>query len=348
MDQATKELYIARIVSGLFRCSIDGKTYLIKSPDRYIRYIAQEIYIEALRDAELEGLYNEEELNNFLYENNIWSDEKEKNLKTLIEDIDELKVKLYQAAFKSEERKALRKLLTVAKLKYGELNNLKTSYNYLSCHSTASMMKVRYILGKTLTYEDGEKVWRNDDFWKNTDPLLEDIINQYIENKINDNEFREIARTDPWRSTWSCKKSEKEVFGVSTVDLTEEQKSIVIWSSIYDTIYEHPNCPQQEIIDDDDLIDGWLIIQRRERNKNQTKLQVDDLISNDKIKNSKEVFVIGQSKQDRERIESLNDDYAKNVKRQRLNLINKRGNVDEAEMPDTKLDLQMQANKSRG
>ena len=156
-----------------------------------------------------------------------------------------------------------------------------------------------------------------------------------------------MARTEPWRSTWSCKKCEREVFGVPTVDLTEDQKSLVIWSTMYDNIYEHPSCPQQEIVDDDDLIDGWMIVQRKERQKSQTKLQVEDLISNDKIKNSGEVFVIGQSKSDRERIDSLNDDNAKNIKRQRLKMIQQKGFLNEADMPDTKLDLQMQSNKLR-
>jgi hypothetical protein len=156
-----------------------------------------------------------------------------------------------------------------------------------------------------------------------------------------------MARTEPWRSTWSCKKCEREVFGVPTVDLTEDQKSLVIWSTMYDNIYEHPSCPQQEIVDDDDLIDGWMIVQRKERQKNQTKLQVEDLISNVKIKNSGEVFVIGQSKSDRERIDSLNDDNAKNIKRQRLKMIQEKGFLNEVDMPDTKLDLQMQSNKLR-
>ena len=68
--------------------------------------------------------------------------------------------------FKSEERKMLRNLLRMAKEKFYELANLKTSYNHLSCSGTASMMKMRYLVGKSLTYEDGTKVWRNEDFWK--------------------------------------------------------------------------------------------------------------------------------------------------------------------------------------
>lgn len=348
MDFHLKELYITRIITGFFRCKINDEIYIVKQPDRHVRHIAQEVYVEAFKDAELNGLYKDDELEKFLYENNVWSEDKENDLQQIVKDIEEFKVKLFKAAFKSEERKMLRGLLSLAKEKFFELSNIKSAYNHLSCSGTASTAKMRYLVGKSLTYEDGSNVWENDDFWKNTDPLLEDITNIYVENRISDSKFREIARTEPWRSIWMCRKCEREVFGVPAVDLTDEQKSLVIWSSMYDSIYEHPNCPQQEIVDDDDLIDGWMILQKRERTKNQTKLQAEDLISNEKIKNSGEVFIIGQSKEDRERIDSLNDDYAKNIKKQRMDLIKKQGFVNETDMPDTKLDLQMQANRMRG
>lgn len=346
MDQAKKELYISRIVAGFFRCKIDNTTYIIQQPNRNIRNIAQEVYMEALKDAELDGLYTDEELNTFLYQNEIWSSEKEEELEKIQEDIEEYKLQIFKAVFRSEERKILKEHLALTKLKLQDLVLQKTSYNHLSCSGTASMMKIRYLVGKSLKYEDGTNVWESDEFWKTTDPLLEEITNIYLDQKITESEYREIARTEPWRSTWSCRKCEREVFGVPTVDLTDEQKSLVIWSSMYDSIYEHPNCPEQEAIDDDDIIDGWMISQRKERDKHRTKVQVDDLISNSKIKNSGEVFVVGQTKKDRERIDSLNDASAKAIKRKRLQEIRDKGTVEEINMPDTRMELQMQANRS--
>ncbi len=349
MDIATKELHISRIIAGFFRHKIDGVTYIIQQPNRSIRNIAQEVYMEALKDAELDGLYNDEELNIFLYENDIWSSEKENLLEELFEDLDDYKVKMYKAIFRSEERKVYKELINTTKNKIKELQLEKSSYNHLSCAGTAAMMKMRYLVGKSLHYEDKTPVWENDDFWKNTDPLLEEMTNMYVESKLSEKEYREIARSEPWRSTWSCRKCEKDLFGIPAVDLTEEQKSLVIWSSLYDSIYEHPSCPDQEAIDDDDLTDGWMIIQRKDRDVHRTKVQVDDIISNSRIKNSGEVFVVAQTKKDRQRIDSLNDESAKNIKKRRLEEIrNKGGVINEADMPDTKLDLQMQANRMRG
>lgn len=345
MDQATKELYVSRIINGIFRCNINDHFYIIKQPDRNIRHIAQQIYVDTIREAELEGMYNDEELENFLIENGMWSEQKEADLKQIQEDMDELKVKLFKSTYKSEERNMIRKMLEVAKSTFFSLYQQKNAYNHLSCDGFASTMKIRYLVGKSLMHENGNAVWKDEEFWKNTDPLLEDAISSFVENKISDKEFREIARTDPWRSTWTCRKTEGSLFGVPAVDLTDEQKNIIVWSSLYDNIYDHPNAPLEEVVKDDDMIDGWLIIQRREREEKQGKVQVENYISNDKIRNSGEVFIIAQTKEDAKKIDSLNDDQSKIVKKQRLKYLNEKGHVDESQMPDTKLGLQMQANR---
>ena len=345
MDQAIKELYVSRIINGIFRCKVNDNFYIIKQPDRNIRHIAQQVYVDTLKEAELEGMYNEDELEEFLLQNDIWSEQKEKDFKQIQEDIDELKVKLYQSTYKSEERKLIRKMLEIAKTNLLSMYQQKSAYNHLSCDGFASTMKMRYLVGKSLMYENGKSIWDGEEFWKNTDPLLEEATSAFIENKISDKEFREIARTDPWRSIWSCRKTEGALFGVPAVDLTDEQKSIIIWSSLYDNIYDHPNCPPEEVVKDDDMIDGWLILQRREREKKQGKVQVEDFISNDKIKNSGEVFIVAQTKEDAKKIDSLNDDQAKTTRKQRLKYLNEKGHVDESQMPDTKMQLQMQANR---
>ena len=345
MEQYFKEFYISRIITGSFRCKINEKYYIIKQPDRNIRHIAQQIFIDALKDAELDNLYNNKELHDFLLDNELWSDKKEQNLKQIQEDLDELKVQLYQSAFKSEERKKIRKMINVAKIEITSLYQQKTAYDHLSCEGFASTMKMRYLVGKSLMHENNTPVWEEDDFWKNTDPILEEATSVYIENKISDKDFRELARTDPWRSIWSSRKSEGSLFGVPAVDLTEEQKNLIIWSSLYDNIHEHPNCPSDEVINDDDMIDGWLILQRRERQKNKAKVDIEDFVSNDRIKNSGEIFVIAQTQEDAKRVDSLNDDTARAIKKQRIELIKQKGTVNEVDMPDTKMQIQMQANR---
>ena len=65
-----------------------------------------------------------------------------------------------------------------------------------------------------------------------------------------------------------------------------------MWSSLYDNIQESPDCPSNEVINDDDMLDGWMIIQKR--NREQAKLQKDaeNKFGNKKISNADEVFIV--------------------------------------------------------
>ena len=57
------------------------------------------------------------------------------------------------------------------------------------------------------------------------------------------------------------------------------------------------------------------------------------------------MFIVAQTKEDAKKIDSLNDDQAKTTRKQRLKYLNEKGHVDESQMPDTKMQLQMQANR---
>ena len=77
---------------------------------------------------------------------------------------------------------------------------------------------------------------------------------------------------------------------------------------MYSKIYEHPNCPNDAIIEDDDALDGWMLLEQRENKKQKEQKGVSNMMS-DKIKNSKEVFLMANNdKEQTEAIFDLNDD----------------------------------------
>ena len=45
---------------------------------------------------------------------------------------------------------------------------------------------------------------------------------------------------------------------------------MVSFSRMYDGAYGSPECPPDKVIEDDDMFDGWLIDQRRTREKEQS------------------------------------------------------------------------------
>ncbi len=341
MESIEKELLIARILAGYIRFKYNGKTLYITSPNQHQKYISLEIYQAALEEATAFGLYNDEELLNFMVDNDIWDTDKQKMLDGLPSDIETLKVGLYNYGFnRSNDKDTARAGLAIAKEEYNKLYNLRNSYNYLSCSGYATINKLKYIIGVSLRDKQRSV------FTENTD-VIEKATAFYTANQLSEAQYRELARTEPWRPIWNCKKSEHSVFGKPSVKLTAEQRHLSIWSAIYDSIYEHPETPRESVIEDDDVLDGWMIIQRRKREDSLDKLAGEDVIKNDKIRSSEEIFIPAQSLEDAKRIEKLNDLSGSILKKQRMNYLQQQGTVNEADMPDRKIQIQSQLNRMR-
>jgi len=113
---------------------------------------------------------------------------------------------------------------------------------------------------------------------------------------------------------------------------------------MYDNAYENPKCPEDEVMDDDDMFDGWIINERRENERDRLENRVESKLDG-RHSNAQEVFVMAHSKKDVEDINSYNDLQGKMVKKQRDGFIQQRGNVSGSDLPDQKLKIQRQSQK---
>ena len=143
---------------------------------------------------------------------------------------------------------------------------------------------------------------------------------------------------------WLCGKTQSDLFGRPSYRITRDQAALVSFSSMYDNIYESHECPKDTIINDDDCLDGWMIKQRRESEKQKKQNEIDNLTKNPKIKNSDEIFVMATEKEDVDAIYGLNDTFSRNTINQRNKQIdNSDGNLDFRQLHDVKQDMQIQA-----
>jgi hypothetical protein len=345
------EHLVNRIISGTIRCRIKGfsnevMTLLLRYPTRYYRYIANEIYNEIYEEALYYGMYTDNDLKFFLLENELWLPEHEEKLSSLQKDIEELKLRMYEASFNSQVLDSAKKVLRAAKNDLQSLYEKKFSYNHLSASGFAEIERNKFLIGMSLYSTNEVQFWDEDSYWSSPAFILEQVLTIHKENRISETEYRWLARNEPWRSYWLSRKSEGQLFGIAPVDMTEEQRSLVVWSSIYDNVNEHPEQPPQYVIDDDDVLDGWFISQRKKREKELNRSAADQLISNEKIRNSGEVFIPASSQADLQRINSLNDAEADIIKKQRMNYLNKHGGtISEAQMPDTKTEIRRKRNE---
>lgn len=270
-----------------------------------------------------------------MFKRGLWTENDEQLLEDLPKIIDDLKVDLYQTQFKSDTRRVVRKDLIQRKSQFQTLFEKRHKYDMHGATYTALMSKSKYLIGTSLYWENGLPVFTEDAFWKNDSRLLQLAIDKYNDNKISEPTFRMLARTEPWKTTFHVSKKENSVFGKPSVDLSDDQKTLLAWSMLYDNIQEHPECPSSKIIDDDDMLDGWLILQRRNKNSNKTAFAED----NDKISQSQEIYKVAETPEDAAEIYGLNDEYGKMMLKARNKLIKEREVVNELEMPDTQIRL---------
>lgn len=334
MDANRKDLLVARVLSGSVRIRVNDKLYFVRRPSRDDAYCAAELYFDVLRRAELDGLYSDAELEEFLYENGFWDGKREEALRLIPRQIEDAKVALFKATFKSNERRVIRKALETAKAELARLTDERHAYSYLSCAGAAAVAKNRYLLGASLFTAGGERVF-GADFWDAESGLLDAAVSAYAEARMTEAEVRELARTEPWRSLWASHKAEGSLFGVPPADWTDDQRSLAGWSVLYDNVHQHPECPPDDVLDDDDILDGWFIVQKRNRGKAGSG----DVVSNEKIAQCDEQYLVADTVEDARRVVELNDEHGRAIQSQRFSTLKKKGEMSELEMPDTALRL---------
>jgi hypothetical protein len=311
----------------------------IHHPTLDLKYDAQTRYAEAYEFAKDAGVLEIDDIVECLKSYQMWSDDKDKLLNDLLpEKIENLKVDIFKANMEIDRREALREELRKSEKSLAALYNAKHNFDNFSCLGIALITKLEYILKSCCKHEDGKEC-----DWSNVN--LKEIIQFYNENTIDEVMYRELARTEPWSSIWSAGKRNNRIFDKSAPEMSEEQTKLISYSHFYDQIREHPECPHESIIEDDDMLDGWLILQKRERDKDQNEKTLDNRITNEKILNSQEIFIVAKNDDELAKINNLNSSHAKAIKQSRLNTVQKKGEALDEDFPDVRRDLTVQLNK---
>ena len=116
---------------------------------------------------------------------------------------------------------------------------------------------------------------------------------------------------------------------------------------MYDSAYENPERPSDEVIDDDNLFDGWMASARKEGEKERSRQEVDKLLGSKGggHSNADNVFVVANSPEEADKIKEMNDLNARVKMNQREKAVIDKGTVDEHNLPDVKMELRNQAMK---
>jgi hypothetical protein len=324
-----------RICCGYTRCFVADKTYIVHAPTYDILYLAEEAYEKALDNQRFSSSLHKPDAVRFLVSQGIWYVDGEKQLTKVEKDIEDVKVNMYRSYRMETKYKSLLKDL-------GKLNRLqqnllerKHKYDHTTKEGFADYVKSNFILLNCIYGLDGNRVWNNMD--ECNPSLLNQISVEFKSNQLSHDELRLLARSEPWKTIWRVEGM--KVFKNTYLD--DEQRSLVLYSQMYDSIYAHPECPPDVVIKNDDLLDGWLISNRREAEKNRADKDKDSNVP-ENLKNHKEVFLMARNQKEAQEIFELNDAESREVVKGRQAMAKKHGEVKLSQMPDVQMELRNQ------
>lgn len=341
-----KEQIINKIVSGIQYVVVRNSIYEVRQPDIRVKLEADNYYNTIINEHKFDNFITQQELVAYLVSNGLISFNFDNNIKIIEKEIEDLKIKLYHSLLKIEENKKIRKQLNLVKNKRQEMLLTRHMFDSYTLEGYASSMSKQYILIHSI-YKDGTKLWNS---LNDVDiSLLDNIAQKLIEAFTSVETIREIARTEPWRNLWSI--SKLDLFPAnSSFFFTDEQRMLIGFSKMYDSVFEHGECPPDKIIEDDDMLDGWMAHQHRRNDK----AKMDAYLENIGLKTSdtsrggsgsknkgliSERFVFTKTKEEAEAIYDINSEEAIRDMQQRAALLKNKSVVRDTEFQDVRNEL---------
>lgn len=336
MNDAELELLLYRIFSGKLFFYYKNDRYELRPPDISIRYEAQLLFNNIVNDEKYNEWLREENLERILINLGLWTSDTNIVIKNLNKKIDDCKVTLFQQRSLKDKTKDNRKNLQ----NYNkQLNTIMQKKHEVFAHTLegyASSIKNEFIICNTL-YKDNLKVFDFDNS-KNSEgsyTLFNNIVNEINSHVIETHQFKKLSRSSLWRMYWNANK--QHIFGGPVCDWTFDQRTLVSISKMYDSVYEHPECPEDEVLEDDDMLDGWMILERRKIDSNKKQQKVDNL--NPKLQKAQEVFLMASNKEETEEILGMNSKESMVKLKQRSAFLAESNSATQAQLPDVKMDL---------
>jgi hypothetical protein len=341
------ENLIYRIINGYYTIYIGNSIYKVILPNLLTKHKAHTIYLKTLEDNKYDtsSWITDKNIKNLLKIYNIWNEDEENKFTNLLKDLDQHKINLFKNYINLTLRTSIKNTIAVVNENINVLYNKKHCFDYLTLEYYAQNIKNQYLIANMVYTVDDEKVFSYNNFEDIDSSLLEKILIEVHKNSIDSATIKQIARHEIWRSFWNV--SKEQIFEGKIKDWTDEQRSLVNFTQVLDSVREHMEAPSEEIIKDDDALDGWILCQNQKNEQQKTKQLLDQKFNLNK-KNAGEVFVITQDKNERKAINDLNDEQTKRDINKMIKLSNeKKEGINWADLPHVRRELQQQI-KNKG
>lgn len=342
MEPQEIELKLYQIIIGTFYLKYQGKDYKLVSNTSEEIYKANLIYQEIMEDLKFDDLKSWKDALVISHHKKIWTFEQEKALEGLHEALKTNKHQYYNNFFNVNKSKKINKIINSL------IKGINKSYTnkYYLYETTkdyyAEQVKDSFLIYMGIRDSEDNRVFKEADFFDTDSPLINLFKQVKDKNFINQDDIREIAKSEPWRTIWGCSKNALP-FGINPWEWSTPQVTLVSLSRMYDNVYKSPDCPPDEIIADNHALDGWFISQHEERKNRQKEKDTESRFGAFNNNNDQEIFLMANEKGDVEDIYNMNDAQSRHIIETRSKVISEAGTIEHGDLPDVKMNMQMQA-----
>jgi hypothetical protein len=345
MIRNDKDLLLSRIIAGFLYLHYEGKLYQLRKASVDLKYRSDILYQQIYN----ENLYSDwillQDTEMILMENGLWRFQNNETLKQIDQRLENLKVELYENYIQLSRRQDIKKQIKSMNMQKDRILTAKHSLDQYTLEAYAGRIRNEFLIMNTLYYKN-KKVFKGPN--NKNSIFLNGITNQISSLLPSVTTIRELARSDVWKSYWSSSNKDK-VFDGSVCEWSDEQRALVNITKMFDSIYEHPECPSEAIIDDEDALEGWMTVQKRKNEQSKSKSKAQNMLGSKKMQKADEVFFVSNSQEETQEILQANDSAGLYRMKEKFNAIKSVGDneLQEAQLPDVQRDLLNQLNAKR-
>lgn len=334
MNDNTISFFIHRILSKKIKFYFCEEQYELLYPSNDLKYDADIIYYHIVNEEKYGNWLREEYMTEIMTELELWNNNIEPQIQSFNKQIEELKLSLFKSYTMLTQKQMQQKKRNIRNLEkqINIIHNKKQEFHANTLEGYAESIRQEHIISNTL-YKNNELVFNSKDKREQSYNKFNQIISEINKHQISNNTYRDIAKSDIWRSYWS-NHANGSVFDGAICNWSDEQRNLANTSQMYDSVYAHPECPNDTVIDDHDLLDGWMIQQKRNNAKNKKEAELNR--SNKKLGKAGEVFLMSGNELDTAKeIQSMNDAQSMSVFKTNMEQMEKEGSVDVVDMRTT-------------
>ena len=297
--------------------------YIIDIPSAQVLAEADNIYETFLYQNRFEEVIREYQTKVLLMKHGLWSVFDDKEFESLPKRLDSTKLELFYGYTVPSRARRIRDRISSIHSQYTKLADRRSLFDKYTIEALADLEREYFIINNTLLDNKYNKT-------QVRPILLERILLESRKKVINVKKYRELARNEYWTNIWSTS-------GLSCFrQIGDAQRLLISYTKFYDNISSHPESPSSIVMNDDDLLDGWLI---HIKQKQEQEKRTSDFDKNNRHTNANEHFIMtSNSAEDIQSVLDMNDSRGRVIQKKIHNMTSERGSIKDLDISEIRQD----------